>query len=637
MRRRIRRCRPAGQVVSMVVLGLWSAGAWCVQAQLAITEVMSNASTNLGTAYVPWGSDFWELTNFGTNRLSLSNYTFADSLESPRVPLDQLGPIEIAANESIIFFRTKPTETITNEALFREWWGPCLSTQVQVRPYGAQPGFDQRVDGVRLYDPQQRLVDRVDFGIARQGVTFVSDTNGEFGIPSVLGVCGACQAATADDIGSPGVAYGPVDLRIVQEPSDVAVCCGMDATFSVRALGLPRPLFQWFSSGVAIVGAWASSLTITNPNPEVSASYHVEVFNGLQKLTSGVVQAHVSTVDSPPTIVQPPIDLVRHPGQRAPFSVTACAYPPACYQWLSNEVAIPGATNRGLVVPDCTLDLSGTRYSVRVANRHGATNASARLIVTPKPSLEITEVMGFASPECPQHEDWFELTNVGTNSANLLGYKFSDRFDLGTAHTNTEPVVLAPGEAAIFVEAMSREAFFAWWGADRLPPRLPVITYVGLGISETGDELYIWNDGAETTIDPIGIVDGRSFFEFLPGVSKRFNTNDCLFGCDTEEGMLGAFRADLCCPQCPPELGTPGFGTLRPHFLKIQPGAAGPTLRWHTIQGQTYRLFYKTNLSDPVWTPLPISLPPAQGDFQETRDTTVGTTGQRYYRLEEGP
>jgi hypothetical protein len=630
--------RPVGQVATVVALGLWLSSAWCARSQLAITEVMSHASTNHGATYVPWGSDFWELTNFGTNSLSLSNYTFADSLESPRFPLDLSNQLRIAPGESIIFFRTKPTETPT-EALFREWWGSCLSTQVQVRPYGWQPGFDERMDGVRLYDGEGRLVDRVDFGIARRGVTFISDTNtGEFGVLSVLGVCGTCQAATADDIGSPGVAWGPVALRIVEDPTNVTVCSGLDASFSVWATGLPRPRFQWFSNGVAIPGAVASSLTVTNPDPDVLVLYQVEVYNGLERLTSGVVQAHVSKVPSPPQMVKPPADMTLVPGQRARFSVAACAWPPAHYQWLSNEVAIPGATNRSLSVPNCALAMSGTRYCVQITNALGTSRACAQLTVTPKPSLEITEIMGFASPDCPEHQDWFELTNVGTNSANLLGFRFSDRAVLDTAHTVTEPVVLAPGESVIFVEAMTREAFFRWWGADRLPPRLQVITYLGLGISEVGgDELYIWNAGAENPEDEDGTVDGRSFLDFLPGVSKRFDTNDCLAGCDTEEGVLGAFRAEPCSAQSTAELGTPGFGTLRPCFVGIQPGPGGVTLRWHAIQGQTYRLFYTTNLADPVWTLLPTGLPASAGSFQETRDTTLGTNQQRYYRLEEGP
>ena len=44
-----------------------------VSAQLAITEVMSSASTNLGSTLVAQSSDFWELTNFGTDPVNLND------------------------------------------------------------------------------------------------------------------------------------------------------------------------------------------------------------------------------------------------------------------------------------------------------------------------------------------------------------------------------------------------------------------------------------------------------------------------------------------------------------------------------------------------------------------------------------
>jgi hypothetical protein len=47
-------------------------------AQLVITEVMSQASTNLGTALVAQNSDYWELSNFGTNALDLTGYKWND-------------------------------------------------------------------------------------------------------------------------------------------------------------------------------------------------------------------------------------------------------------------------------------------------------------------------------------------------------------------------------------------------------------------------------------------------------------------------------------------------------------------------------------------------------------------------------
>src|SRR4026209_2872260 len=93
--------------------------ALCVQqalAQLAITEVMSSASTNLGSLVVTNGPDFWELTNFGTNAINLDGYQYTDSLSLPRVPLPGMS---IQSGESVVFVRTDTNTPVANEGQFR--------------------------------------------------------------------------------------------------------------------------------------------------------------------------------------------------------------------------------------------------------------------------------------------------------------------------------------------------------------------------------------------------------------------------------------------------------------------------------------------------------------------------------------
>ena len=48
------------------------------RAQLAITEVMSDAATNHGPMVVQNQSDFWELTNYGPSPINLAGYFFSD-------------------------------------------------------------------------------------------------------------------------------------------------------------------------------------------------------------------------------------------------------------------------------------------------------------------------------------------------------------------------------------------------------------------------------------------------------------------------------------------------------------------------------------------------------------------------------
>src|SRR5438876_9786630 len=84
------------------------------RAQLAITEVMSWASTNcpgcLDSGPRGCHPDFWELTNFATNRIDLNGYLFVDAnREFPGTqPPERIENVTIGPAESIIFLRTWP-------------------------------------------------------------------------------------------------------------------------------------------------------------------------------------------------------------------------------------------------------------------------------------------------------------------------------------------------------------------------------------------------------------------------------------------------------------------------------------------------------------------------------------------------
>src|SRR5258706_16370369 len=78
--------------------------AQAANAQLAITEAMSSASTNLGATLVAQNSDWWELTNFGTNSMDLTGYSWNDNaggfIAADPTPFAGL---TIGPGESIVF------------------------------------------------------------------------------------------------------------------------------------------------------------------------------------------------------------------------------------------------------------------------------------------------------------------------------------------------------------------------------------------------------------------------------------------------------------------------------------------------------------------------------------------------------
>lgn len=598
--------------------------------QLAITELMSSAAITDGAASVTNGPDFWELTNFGNTPIDLAGYYFTDSANQPEVKLVQSGDpqLVIQPGESIVFVRTDVTTRFTTETEFRDWWGASLGPAVQVRMMPRTPGFDQTADSLRLYGPAGQLLHRVDIGVARRGVSFTYDTNtGVFGVFSALDQCGAGRAALADDIGSPGAACGPVPLRILSAPASQEVCAGIDATFQVWAESVPPPRYQWLFDGVPMDGATTPVLMLTNVTAQSAGSYAVEVTDGFSTLRSAAGNLSVTTDPSAPAFVSLPQSPTVIIGQTARFSVKLCASPPPAYQWLSNGVPLSGATGPELVLEGCPLSWSGAEFCLRAQNSLGTTSACARLTVISRPRLEITEMMPAPAPDCG-HEDWFEITNRGTNAVNLLGYRFSDRFTLDGAHVILAPIVLAPGGSVIVVERLTAAQFVDWWGAERLPPGLPIITFVGgNSFSSFGDELYLWSASAGDAFDPLAAV---AYASALEGISLEFDATRP-FGVDSVAGERGAFPAMNCA-----DVGSPGYVVeAPPRFVKIVRQTGGVNLRWRAVPGRTYRLMWKGGLGEPGWNPLATR---TATDWVETLlDTTAGQAGQRFYQLEENP
>lgn len=175
---------------------------------LRITEVQSSTapSPNLPT------EDWWELTSFETQPVSLAGWRFNDNSGGLTDPFTLPQGLTINPGESIVFVE------ILDPAQFRAWWGSNnLPANLKIITYsGAGLSFGNGGDGVRLWSNSAAsasdTVASVDFGAAVNGVTFTyNPATTQFGAVSQVGVNGAFQAANAPDIGSPGRIYGPLE------------------------------------------------------------------------------------------------------------------------------------------------------------------------------------------------------------------------------------------------------------------------------------------------------------------------------------------------------------------------------------------------------------------------------------------
>lgn len=610
-------------------------------AQLAITEAMPSASTNLGAGLVTQGPDFWEISNFGTNSIDLSGYVFNDSdaiiggdSESP------FGGVIIAPGESIILSRSDTT-VVSNRDDFINWWGSNnVPTNLQVLFYAGN-GFSATGDSIVLYAPtatnDSDWVDRVDFDIATRGHSFTyNPTNGNFGILSTNGVGGAFKAVTADDEGSPGFTTGPVPLLIVQQPSptNYTVPSGSDATFTVVAQGLPRAHYQWRNGTNNIDGATKASLTITNAQIADSGSYNVIISNGVTTLTSSNAVLTVSSNAVAPTFtLVPPARLDAFIGQVVNLSASANGSPTPAYHWLRNGTNLAGQTSSTLSLNNVQIADSDT-YTVIASNSVSNISASTVLKVTTKPLLVITEVQATEAAPAGAHADWWELTSLDSQTFNLQGYRWDDSSESlapGNAYTFTNDFTIHPGESIVFVENISADAFRTWWGTN-LPPGLQIITYIGggLGLGAAGDAVNFWNAVSTTNSPRSEKIAGITFANAPSGKTLVYDPDSPYIGgvmsTPATNGINGVFASAVTATNR--DIGSPGY-VVEPMKVTTSTTNGGFLVNWNSKPNRNYTLYYTDSLTPPNW--LPVTNVTAIDTNTITFDPTIST--QRFYRV----
>jgi hypothetical protein len=616
-------------------------GAITSQAQLAITEAMPSASTNLGTSLVIQGPDFWELSNFGTNAIDLTGYIFNDSDATRGGDADTstLSGVTIAPGESIILVQNGTP--VATRADFLNWWGAAnVPANLQVLFYSGN-GLSSSGDSLVLWAPtavsDADYIDRADFGEAVRGHSFTyNSTNGLFGSVSSNGAGGAFKAATSDDEGSPGTTTGPVALGFIQQPSPNALTlpASADATFTVIAKGLPRPRYQWQFNGTNIDGAIAASLTITNVQLTNAGNYSVVLSNGLQTATSSNATLAVTTSPVPPAFtVVPPTNADAFISQAVQFTAQANGSPTPTLKWQTNGVTV--ATGNQLVLPFVQITDAGT-YTVVAANSAGTNSASVTVTVGPKPRLLITETQPSGSGESG-HQDWWELTSFDSRSYNLRGWRWDDSSHSlapGNAYVFTNDIIIHPGESIVFVENMPADQFRAWWGTN-LPPGLQIVTYVGggLGLSQSADEVNVWNALTLPGNELVERICGVNFAASFVGSTLIYDPENPpvggVFGVFSTNSVLGQAANGVFQAAVGGSFGSPGYVVAPVWLAGAQTNSANIALSWNSIPTRNYTVEYKTNLTDTNWTALTMMTATATN----SSTTDADGAGRKFYRV----
>lgn len=595
---------------------LWVAAAGSVQAQLAITEVHSAASTN-GTIAIH--ADWWELTNFGSRPVDLSGYRFNDATGGLAVGAIVLPSLTLVPGESIVFVESIPAEA------FREWWGASLPGSVQIFSYATNSiGLSSSGDSVRLWDANATedsdVVDAVEIGAAGgSGATFVYDpATGAMSRRPALGEPGVFAAADNGDLGSPGSGGAMAAVEIITQPADLTVNPGDAAQFTVLAKGLPRPRFQWTFKGSAIPGATQARLVVSNVGAGSVGAYSVTLNNGLEALKSR--DAVLSLVQTPqaPVITIPLTNASVLAGGSVTFAVGASGVPQPTFEWSFKGSVIAGQTGPTLTLSNLTIAAAG-EYVVKASNASGSQSSTATLTVRARPDLRITEVRSTDTldPDFSRRngfvpQDWFEVTSFESEPVSLRGWRLDDNSSsLTAAFVLTNVVSIAPGESVIFVERLTPEQFRAWWGTNELPVGLQIFTYSGsgFGLSSGGDGVRLWDSKTANNADTVSSVD---FPAGTPGVTFNYDVDAGTFGALSVEGVGGVYQApgsiDRDLNLTVKDIGSPG--RIRVGGVVVPPVAPLLSIVWEDGRvlvrftgqaGYAYRLERRTTLGTGDW------------------------------------
>jgi len=141
-------------------------------------------------------------------------------------------------------------------------------------------------------------------------------------------------------------------------------------------------------------------------------------------------------------------------------------------------------------------------------------------------SIVISEVSPWSSGSSPYSADWFELTNTGTTTVDLTGWRMDDGSNaFGSSVALTGVTSIAAGQSAVFLEGTAGTVTnfqSAWFGAS-VPVGFAAGTYSGggVGLSTGGDAVNVFDaSGNRVTGVAFGISTTGQTFDNTDGVGS---------------------------------------------------------------------------------------------------------------------
>jgi uncharacterized protein YjiK len=589
---------------------------------LAITEVAPWSSGNS-----PVAADWFEVTNFGTSAASLIGWTMDDNSDSFAVSVPLNGVTSIAPGESVIFIETANSAGLAaaTTAFVNNWFGGTKPASLQIGSYsGSGVGLSTGGDHVNLFDGGGTVHAAVTFGPSPSGTSLGTFDNSaglnnvDISTPlSVVGQNGAFVAPgdlTITEIGSPGtIGGGATPIVGITAPDASASETGPDpGTFRFSRSGSTTSALTvvYTVTGQASAADYTPALTGSQIIPAGAPSIDVIITPVDDALAEGTETLTVTLTDTgsydvganaSATITILDNDAANQP----PTAVTLGNTVPSLSEATNvsshvrvadisvtddgvgtNNLSVTGTDAASFEIVGSSLFLkAGTVLShaskptltVTVAvddpSVGGSPDATAPFTLTVTAgvipgSIIISEIAPYSSSVAPLSADWFEVTNTGTTTIDMTGWKMDDN-----SHSSANAVPLsgvtsiAPGEAVIFIETADLPTAAAafrtvWFGPS--PPRVTQIgsySGSGVGLSSGGDEVTLW-DSANNMVAGVGFTAAASVAPFATFDNHAGANGTTLplpvISTFSVAGTNGAFVA----PGDANQTGSPGIGNV---------------------------------------------------------------------------
>ena len=178
----------------------------------------------------------------------------------------------------------------------------------------------------------------------------------------VSNICGNASASTMLSVN-----FAPVILDSIP---DQGACLGASIIDTVFASGTGLK-YQWTKGGANIPGATNTIFSLTDLKLTDADIYSCVVSNSC---VSSRLKPFLLIINQKPIINIATITLTKNPGDSLSSVLSPGGISPFIYQWMNNNVNIPGATNNPFIIKPVLCSDAG-RYSCNIINSCGSTKA----------------------------------------------------------------------------------------------------------------------------------------------------------------------------------------------------------------------------------------------------------------------